>query len=300
MESMLRSKGIHTMDDLDAPEEEPLLELQSQHQLIFIVEVCQAKRPSKLGSLKGSHEKYLDELARLEKTVEDLKGEGTLEVIEWQPGMPVVPSSGSGSGAPVAQMSESMGRRSRPQSAGLRPGGSRPQSAAASSRAHMGGSVEERAAPRIGAFEVSYKLVNTTSGQQYGPVEVFSKIGSGHWPGPASQLINRVQKQLQVFLQSDLGGAALYQHVSHRAAAAGSSLSLYRSPVPCAHAIAARFARVGRRRNRSPRRTQMRRRRSRRDCYRRQTCPTQISQHPHDRWSCRARLQAPGRRPRAT
>jgi len=226
MESMLRSKGIHTMDDLDAPEEEPLLELQSQHQLIFIVEVCQAKRPSKLGSLKGSHEKYLDELARLEKTVEDLKGEGTLEVIEWQPGMPVVPSSGSGSGAPVAQMSESMGRRSRPQSAGLRPGGSRPQSAAASSRAHMGGSVEERAAPRIGAFEVSYKLVNTTSGQQYGPVEVFSKIGSGHWPGPASQLINRVQKQLQVFLQSDLGGAALYQHVSHRAAATRSSLSL--------------------------------------------------------------------------
>ena len=72
---------------------------------------------------------------------------------------------------------------------------------------------EPRLAPRIGAFEVCYKLVNTQSGQQYGPVEVFSKIGCGHWPGAPNIIIKRVQEQLQAFLQKDLGAGMIYQHV---------------------------------------------------------------------------------------
>ena len=71
----------------------------------------------------------------------------------------------------------------------------------------------ERSGPRIGAFEVSYKLVNTTSGRQYGPVEIFSKIQTGHWPGAASKLVKRVQERLQGFLAADVGAGALFQHV---------------------------------------------------------------------------------------
>jgi len=80
-------------------------------------------------------------------------------------------------------------------------------------RAYMGlGAQAERTQPRIGAFEVCYKLVNTQSGQQYGPVEVFSKLGSGHWPGAANILLGRVQDQLQDFLQRDMGHGMMFQH----------------------------------------------------------------------------------------
>lgn len=216
VESMLKAKGIHTLDDLDGPQEDPLLELQAHHNLVFIVEFCHAQRPSKLGSLKGTHEKYLDEFARLEQTVSELRGAGAVECIQWEPGMPVVPSSSSSPPQP-----DSGGRRSRPQSAGAnRPAISRPQSAAASSqnarlRAYMGlSNPSERTAPRIGAFEVAYKLVNTQSGQQYGPVEIFSKIRSGNWPGASNLIIKRVQQELQGFLQRDMGAGMLYQHAT--------------------------------------------------------------------------------------
>jgi len=220
---VLKSKGLQTLDDLDGPEEDPLLKLQPHHSLVFIVELCEAQRPSKLGSLKGSHEKYLDELSRLEQTVELLRGDGAVEVIRWEPGMPVVPSSSSSmpqqtGGAVMAGATPSGGRRSRPQSAGVSRAASRPQSAAAGSqnarlRAYLGvADPSERLAPRIGAFEVSYKLVNTQSGQQYGPVEIFSKIRTGTWPGSPSLLLKRVHEQLQGFLQIDMGAGMLFQH----------------------------------------------------------------------------------------
>ena len=215
LDSMLKSKNIGTIDDLDAPEEEPLLELQTNHNLIVIVEMCQATRPSKLGSLKGSHEKYVDELGRLTSTVESLKGAGAVEVIEWKPGDPIVPSSSSFSPPqPPAGGGATPGRRSRPQSAGAM--SSRPQSAHAMMRTYLGGPPEERQGPRIGSFEVSYKLVNTLSGKQYGPVEVFSKISSGCWPGASELMVKRIQEQLQGFLQVDMGNAMIYQHVRMR------------------------------------------------------------------------------------
>ena len=212
--SYLKAKNnVNTIDDLDGPAEEPLLELQSHHKLIFIVEMCQAVRPSKLGSLKGTHDKYEDELTKLQSTVADLAGAGAVEVIQWEPGMPVVPSSSS---RPPPTGGGAGGARSRPQSAGVT-GRSRPQSAGPNVPSWAPITREkERAAPRIGAFEVSYKLVNTTSGKQYGPIEVFSKIQSCCWPGASSILLKRIQEQLQGFLQVDMGGVMLYQHVRDR------------------------------------------------------------------------------------
>ena len=108
------------------------------------------------------------------------------------------------------------GRSSRPQSASTTRPRSRPQSAAQGERLRrqLGlGSATDRSQPRIGAFEVSFRLVNTQSHKIYGPVEVFSKISTGHWPGTASKLVQRVQKDLQVFLTKDLGHGMLHQHV---------------------------------------------------------------------------------------
>lgn len=211
MDAVLASKGIKTLDDLDGPDgPEPLLELQAHHELIFLVEHCHAQRPSKLGSLKGSHEKYVDEFSRLEQTVESLRGGGAVSVIKWEPGMPAVPVSSRFPSEPTG------GRRSRPQSAGAaRPHISRPQSASASSQnprlRALGLNSEERTESRIGSFEVSFKLVNTQSGKQYGPIEVFSKIQSQCWFA-TNILLKRVQDRLQEFLQHDLGAGMLFQH----------------------------------------------------------------------------------------
>ena len=56
-----------------------LYELQPHHNLVVIVEMCQAQRPSKLGSLKGSHAKYEEEFSRLEATMSTLAGNGSVE-----------------------------------------------------------------------------------------------------------------------------------------------------------------------------------------------------------------------------
>ena len=74
----------------------------------------------------------------------------------------------------------------------------------------------ERVGPRIGAFEVSYRLVNTKSGKAYpqaGPQLIYSKIATGKWPSEHSKLVQRVQEQLQTFLNLDLGNNALRTYV---------------------------------------------------------------------------------------
>jgi len=214
----LKSKGVSNIDDLEADNEPQLLALQEHHQLVVLVEMCQAQRPSKLGSLKGTHEKYEEEFMRLEATVALLAGDGAVEVIKWEPSMPPFPGSGSSSALPLpppVTAGAAHGRRSRPQSAGAASRApSRPQSAAPGLRAYMGanGPTSERLGPRIGAFEVCYKLVNTRSGQQYGPVPVFSKISSGKWPGEPAILVKRVQEHLQGFLARDTGNNLMFQH----------------------------------------------------------------------------------------
>jgi len=74
------------------------------------------------------------------------------------------------------------------------------------------GLLSERSQPRLGAFEVSFKLVNTESRQTYGPVQIFSKISTGHWPGAPAKLIKRAQESLQPYLAKDMGAGLLFQH----------------------------------------------------------------------------------------
>jgi hypothetical protein len=211
VDAVLRSKGLNTIDDLDAEFKEPQLSLQQHHELCVIIEMCQAHRPSKLGSLKGSHAKYVAEFERLSAAFQDLQGDGTVTMLEWGPGMGGSVESGPSAGASV------MVRPLRPQSAGASRASSRPQSAmsCASRRlASLGFPAQpERSAPRIGAFEVSFKLINTTSHQIYGPVMVFSKISTGHWPGPTERIIKKLQESLQPFLKSDEGNSKMYTHV---------------------------------------------------------------------------------------
>ena len=237
-DAVMKSKGLSMIDDLDA-EEEPLLQLQQHHELVIIVELCEATRPSKLGSLKGSHAKYEEEFSRLEGELSAaLAGDGSIRMEKWAPGMQnAVPQN---LGPPLPPSSSS--RPSRPQSAGASRMSSRPQSAAsrpsAGLRAMGLADGSERSGPRIGAFEVSYKLVNTTSGRQYGPVEIFSKIQTGRWPGAGSLLVKRVQERLQGFLAADVGAGMLFQHVSIALGRArGGGVGTARARGPLARAL---------------------------------------------------------------
>jgi len=230
VDAVLKSKGIATIDDLDddGPQAPPLLTLQAHHDLVFIVELCEAQRPSKLGSLKGSHEKYEDEYSRLQASLDtELAGEGSCSFHKWEPGMgaiqnaPARPPTGGG-----MSMGGVGGRPSRPQSAATtRP--SRPQSAMSTiSRnrfAGFPGAKPEQLAPRIGAFEVSFKLVNTQSHKVYGPDLLFSKIECGHWPGGTAQLVKRAQKSLQPWLTMDIGSHSINAYAKAEAAKHQSS-----------------------------------------------------------------------------
>ena len=209
VDAVLKSKGLNSIMDIDN-EEEPLLNLQAHHELVFIVELCEAQRPSKLGSLKGSHAKYEEEFARLEETLSSLAGDGAISLHKWEPGM----------GGRVEGMAMSMPTRppaARPQSAASSRAASRPQSAMS-----RGGNAQrmqallgkpERMQPRIGAFEVSFKLINTVSHGTYGPVNLFSKIATGHWPGSGAKLVKRVQESLQDWLKLDMGAGMMFAHV---------------------------------------------------------------------------------------
>ncbi len=188
MDAVLKSKGMRGMDDLDRAEEEPLLELQQHHEILVVIELCEAARPSKLGSLKGSHAKYEEHYQRMESIFDEVRGQGEVRLKKWEapPGAASTPS--------------------RPQSA---------QSQYTRLARQAGMAVEQqRVAPRIGAFEVSFSLRNTTSNAKYPTIPLFSKLDSGHWPGSATRLANRIRQELQPFLKTDLGSHSLHAHVS--------------------------------------------------------------------------------------
>jgi len=198
--AVLKTKGVNNIDDLD--DVEPLLELQGHHELIVIVEMCEAERPSRLGSLKGSHRRYEEEYGKLEESFQELSGSGVVVFQRWEP--PTMTTQ-----LPILSRPPS-----RPQSAGTVRTPSRPQSAAMQPprlRAELGLTTSpERSQPRIGAFEVSIKLINKTSGVMYGSVEIFSKIKGGRWPG---KLLKRAQEHLQPWLKADIGNHIIYGHV---------------------------------------------------------------------------------------
>ncbi len=174
------------------------LQLQACHKLVITIELCQAERPSRLGSLKGTHAKYEDEFARVEQAVAtELAGDGTVEVVRWQPGMPVV---GAASGAAESGAARHRGRRLAGSHASTRAVSPRcpPQIAADTPQPAVPLRImsERQAWVRLGAFEVSYKLINTQTGAQLPAnddvsAEIFSKLSSGRWPTPAI-LIKRI------------------------------------------------------------------------------------------------------------
>lgn len=192
LDAVLKASGrVKTLSDLE--EEEQLLTLEACHELIVTVEFCNATRPSKLGSLKGSHAKYEEEFHRIEDALTVARGLGVLSVREW------------------AADCSSPSSTARPR---LEPAHSSCSSAQRLAR-QMGLSVDPRprTAPRIGSFEVSFELRNQETNAVYGPVEVFSKIKSGHWPGSNRMLLRRVQEALQIFLQKDQGHSVAHAHV---------------------------------------------------------------------------------------
>jgi len=247
VDAVLRSKGVNNIMDLDAEEEKPpLLTLQKHHDLVIVVEMCEAQRPSKLGSLKGSHEKYEEEFSRLQQTLDLLAGEGSCSFHKWEPGMGAVRIDPSTPGAVRVSGGAGGGRQTRPQSAASTRT-SRPQSAmSAVSRNRLGreaaflpgglGAKQEQFAPRIGAFEVTFKLVNTQSHKVYGPDLLFSKIESGCWPGSASQLINRAQKSLQPWLMADLAGHSIHTFAKAEAAKMAAAGSPTKPPAAASNA----------------------------------------------------------------
>lgn len=199
MSAVLRSKGMRGMDDLEA-EGEPLLTLQAHHELVVVVELCCATRPSKLGSLKGSHAKYEEQFMRMEDVLGQVAEGGQLSVQKWEP--------------PAGAALESS-RPARPQSAQLY---ARMQGLGATG-------AEERVAPRIGAFEVSCHLRNTTSGTTYPSLSLFSKLESGCWPGSGTRMVNKARQDLQPYLEKDIGHQALHTHVSAQIEQQGGSPS---------------------------------------------------------------------------
>jgi len=203
-DAVLKSKGINNIDDIE-DDSEPLLTLQNHHELVVVVEMCPAQRPS--ASLKGTHERYEQEFARLNDSLQDLQGEGSMSFHEWAPGLGGQVDAG-------ASLASRPTRPTRPQSAGTSRASSRPQSAMSSMRRgnSMAGA-SERLQPRVGAFEVSFKLINTVSHESYGPVQIFSKIATGHWPGQPRKLIKRAQEYLQPFLAKDMGSGLMFAHV---------------------------------------------------------------------------------------
>lgn len=56
--------------------------------------------------------------------------------------------------------------------------------------------------PRVGSFEASYALSNTTTGTTYGPYPAFSKLQSGRWPRDSS-VVSRIEQHLQILLKQD-------------------------------------------------------------------------------------------------
>eukprot|EP00966_Prymnesium_polylepis_P183983 4264492-Prymnesium_polylepis.1 len=83
LDAFAREKGMQCIDDL--ANEPQRLDLQSHHELVIAVEFCVAPRPSKLGSLRGSSEKYVAMYDALKDALVGLCGEGLLTLRKASP-----------------------------------------------------------------------------------------------------------------------------------------------------------------------------------------------------------------------
>lgn len=194
-----KSKGLASFDD---EEEEPLRQLEDQHQLSIHVEHCDCIRPSH--HLRGSRGKYTQYFADVSVYMQKFEGAGEVVVkanqAEW---------SGLPQAQPAAQATDMLA-----QSMQAKP--KRPASAAPSGRTPLqpmalpGGvgdqfgflTPQQGRWPRVGSFEVNYTLLNVKSKASYGPYLLSSKLMTERWPNEA-KVHGHLQDHLQLLLKQD-------------------------------------------------------------------------------------------------
>ena len=189
-----KGKGLASFDD---EEEEPLRELEDQHQLAIHVEHCDCVRPSH--HLRGSKEKYSQYFKDVSVYMQKFEGAGEVVVKannrEWSELPTAQPSQGSMEAMEDADMAQTMqATPKRPASAA--PPNRKPLQSM-SLHAEDGGRW-----PRIGSFEVNYTLINVKSRASYGPYLASSKLHTGRWPNEV-KVHSLLQKHLQLLLKQD-------------------------------------------------------------------------------------------------
>jgi len=187
LDAFAKQKGMACIDDVDAEPER--LSLQSHHELVVAVEFCVAPRPSKLGSLRGSSEKYVSMFDALQEPLDELRGEGMVTLRKASPTEVMAATLAAVRGVVQAATP------TRP--------------ASANARLRSGGPVDD-VAPRIGSFEVLFTLINCQSGAKYGPIQVHSKLHTRRWP-LFDKLRQRLDAHLQQFLAKDTGHYEFHQ-----------------------------------------------------------------------------------------
>jgi hypothetical protein len=194
-----KSKGLASFDD---EEEEPLRQLEDQHQLSVHVEHCDCIRPSH--HLRGSREKYTQYYADVSVYMQKFEGAGEVVVKANQPEWSGLPTA-----QPATQAADMLA-----QSMQAKP--KRPASAAPSGRTPLqpmalpGGlgdqfgflTPQQGRWPRVGSFEVNYTLLNVKSKASYGPYLLSSKLMTERWPNEA-KVHGHLQEHLQLLLKQD-------------------------------------------------------------------------------------------------
>ena len=194
-----KSKGLASFDD---EEEEPLRQLEDQHQLSIHVEHCDCIRPSH--HLRGSRGKYTQYFADVSVYMQKFEGAGEVVVKANQPEWSGLPQA-----QPAAQATDMLA-----QSMQAKP--KRPASAAPSGRTPLqpmalpGGvgdqfgflTPQQGRWPRVGSFEVNYTLLNVKSKASYGPYLLSSKLMTERWPNEA-KVHGHLQDHLQLLLKQD-------------------------------------------------------------------------------------------------
>ena len=194
-----KTKGLASFDD---EEEEPLRQLENQHQLNVHVEHCNCTRPSH--HLRGSREKYDQYFRELSSYLRKFEGAGEVVVKANQPewsGVAAQPTARA-----TDMLAQSMkAKPKRPASAAATGGRTplQPMALPAGVADQFGFLTPQQGRwPRVGSFEVNYTLLNVKSKASYGPFLLSSKLMTERWPNEA-KLHGHLQEHLQLLLKQD-------------------------------------------------------------------------------------------------
>ena len=194
-----KTKGLASFDD---EEEEPLRQLENQHQLNVHVEHCNCTRPSH--HLRGSREKYDQYFRELSSYLRKFEGAGEVVVKANQPewsGVAAQPTTRA-----TDMLAQSMkAKPKRPASAAATGGRTplQPMALPAGVADQFGFLTPQQGRwPRVGSFEVNYTLLNVKSKASYGPFLLSSKLMTERWPNEA-KLHGHLQEHLQLLLKQD-------------------------------------------------------------------------------------------------